>query len=202
MDRTEVQAAPAPADPVRQSPQGVGGSDVRQSPQGVGGSQSKLTSILFWVLLAAVLFRVVTTVTDKDRKESGPGLVRWQTHEEAPAAAAKAGKPVLYDFTAAWCMPCHELDKEAWNDDAIAGKVNSGFVAARVVDRQREEGKNPPAVEELHRRYNIQVFPTLLVTDASGREIGRSEGFRGRQSVARFLDESLTAPPAAAAPAR
>jgi thiol:disulfide interchange protein len=162
------------------------------------GSQSKLSPILFWVLVAAVVFRLVTTVTDKGKKEAGAGLVRWEPHERAQAAAARAGKPVLYDFTAGWCAPCHRLDKEAWGDDGIADKVNAGFVAARVVDRQREDGKNPPAVEDLQRRYKIQAFPTLIVADTSGREIARSEGFRSRDSIAKFLDESRSAPPAAA----
>ncbi|MGH9399851.1 MAG: thioredoxin family protein [Thermoanaerobaculia bacterium] len=163
------------------------------------GSQSKLSPVLFWVLLAAVLFRIVTTVTDRDKKAAGEGLVRWQQHESAAALALRAGKPILYYFTAAWCAPCHRLDKEAWGDDAIAEKVNSGFVPAQVVDRQQEDSRNSAAVSELQKRFRIQAFPTLVVADASGREIARSEGFRGRDAVARFLDQSRFAPPAAAA---
>ena len=162
------------------------------------GSQSKLSPILFWVLVAAVLFRVVTTVTDKDRKGAGEGLVHWERHESVPALAARAGKPILYDFTAAWCVPCHRLDKEAWGDDGIAGKVNSGFIPARVVDRQSEDGRNTPQIQDLQRRYGIQAFPTLVIADPSGREIARSEGFRDKDSVIRFLDESRSAPAAAA----
>jgi thiol:disulfide interchange protein len=172
------------------------GPDLR-SPQGGGGSQSKLSPILFWVLLAAVLFRVVTTVTDKDKKGAGEGLVHWQQHESAPALAARAQKPILYDFTAAWCVPCHRLDKEAWGDDRIAGKVNAGFIPARVVDRQREDGKNAPSIQELQRRYGIQAFPTLVIADPSGREIARSEGFRDKDSLIKFLDLGPAAPAAA-----
>lgn len=161
------------------------------------GSQSKLSPILFWALVAAVVFRLVTTVTDKDKKEAGAGLVRWEPHESAQAAAARAGKPVLYDFTAGWCVPCHRLDKEAWGDDGIADKVNAGFVAARVVDRQREDGKNSASIQELQKRYGIQAFPTLVIADPSGREIARSEGFRDKDSVIKFLDGSRSAPPAA-----
>jgi thioredoxin 1 len=170
-------------------------------PPIVGGSQSKLSPILFWLLLAAVLFRVVTTVTDKDKKGTGEGLVHWQQHDSAQSLAAREGKPILYDFTAAWCVPCHQLDREAWGDDAIAGKVNTGFIPARVVDRQREDGSNPKSIQELQARYNIEAFPTLVIADPSGREIARSEGFRGKDNLIKFLDEGRSASPAAATPA-
>jgi thiol:disulfide interchange protein len=161
------------------------------------GSQSKLSPILFWVLVAAVLFRVVTTVTDKDRKGAGEGLVHWEPHEGAPALAARAGKPILYDFTAAWCVPCHRLDKEAWGDDGIAGKVNAGFIPARIVDRQREDGRNSASIQDLQKRFRIQAFPTLVIADPSGREIARSEGFRDKDSIIKFLDGSRSTPAAA-----
>ena len=163
------------------------------------GSQSKLSPILFWVVVAAVVFRLVTTVTDKDKKEAGAGLVKWEPPEKAQALAARTGRHVLYDFTAAWCSPCHRLDQEAWGDDAIAEKVNGGFVAVRVVDREREDGKNSPAVSDLETRYRIQAFPTLIVADTDGREIARHEGFANRDGIAKFLDESRVARPAAAA---
>lgn len=167
---------------------------IETTPPRGGSSQSKLSPIVFWVLVAAVLFRVVTSVTDKDRKGAGEGLVHWQQHESAPALAARAGKPILYDFTAAWCVPCHHLDTEAWGDDAIAGKVDAGFIPARVVDRQREDGQNSASIQDLQRRYGIQAFPTLIIADASGREIARAEGFRGKDSLIKFLDEGRKTP--------
>jgi len=170
-------------------------ADVR--PAGVAlaprGSQSKLSSAIFFVLLAAVLFRVVTAVTDRNARpnEQGQGpprLVHWVPLEKAAPAAAASGKPTLYDFTAAWCPPCHRLDKEGWSEEELAALANQRFVPTRVMDRSREEGKNPPLVEQLQRRYNVDAFPTLVVAGADGKEISRMEGWEGRDALEKFLE--------------
>jgi len=183
MDRTE--AAPQ-------------GPDLH-SPKGGGGSQSKLSPVLFWIVLAALVFRLVTVATDRSKKDQAGGLIQWQPHETALAASGRTGKPVLYDFTAAWCAPCHRLDKEAWGDGAIATTVNQGFVPARIVDRQEEDGHNSPAIDELQKRYKVVAFPTLVIADSTGREIARSEGFQGVDAVNRFLREGRGAAGAAVA---
>lgn len=151
------------------------------------GSQSKLSPILLWILLAAVLLRIVTAVTDPGKKKT---LVSWIAADVAVTAARAESRPILYDFTAAWCAPCHVLDREGWNNREIAALVNERFVAARVVDRQREEGENTPAIAELQRRYGVEGFPTLVVASADGREIGKLTGWRGRETLATFLREA------------
>jgi len=151
------------------------------------GSQSKVSPILLWILLAAVLLRIVTAVTDSGK---GKTLVSWIAADMAATAARAGSRPILYDFTAAWCAPCHILDREGWNDREIAALVNERFVAARIVDRQKEEGKNTPAIAELQRRYGVEGFPTLVVASADGREIGKFTGWRGREALAMFLRES------------
>ena len=64
------------------------------------------------------------------------------------------------------------------------------FVAARVVDREKEEGKNTPLVDELQRRYSVRAFPTLIAADASGREVARMEGYGGRERLVQFLESA------------
>jgi thiol:disulfide interchange protein len=154
------------------------------------GPQSRLPPILLWLVLAAILFRVVTAVMDREKKDEGAGLVRWQPQKEAQAAARSAGKPVLYDFTAAWCGPCHRLDAEGWGDPEIASLVNRSYLPARVVDREREDGKNPPAIDDLERRYSVNAFPTLVVAAPDGRLIAKMQGYGGRAKLLEFLQES------------
>ncbi len=186
MDRTEA---------VRHNPEDDGGDAVRHSPKSDGGgSQSRLPRALFWVLAAAIAFRIVTGVMEKTGKDSGAGLVRWRPHETAPAAAQKAGKPILYNFTAEWCAPCHVLDREGWGDSKIAALVNESYLPVRVVDREREDGRNPAAIDELNRRYSVIAFPTLVVADADGRQIARIEGYGGRDRLVRFLEDSRGKP--------
>jgi thiol:disulfide interchange protein DsbD len=149
-------------------------------------SQSQLPPVLFWILLAAVILRVVTGVMDR---RAGVGLVRWQPREKAAALAQASGKPILYDFTAAWCAPCKLVDRD-WQDPALAEQVNSAFIPARVVDRAREEGRNPPEIAELQHRYEIDGFPTLVAAAPDGRLIAKIDGYRGKEATMRFLEEA------------
>lgn len=150
-------------------------------------SQSRLSPVLLWVLLAAVLFRIVTGVMDRGESESG--LIRWEPREKARALSQAAGRPILYDFTAAWCGPCKLLDRD-WGDAGVAEKVNASFVPARIVDRVREDGRNAPDVAEMVQRYEISGFPTLVAAAPDGTLIAKLEGYRGRAALLEFLEQA------------
>ena len=159
------------------------------------GSQSKLPPILLAIVAAAVVLRIVTGLAGREKAEEGPGLIRWMAHEKAASAARSDARPVLYDFTAAWCMPCHRLDTEGWSDPEIAALVNRSYEPARIVDREREDGKNSGPVEELQHRYAVTAFPTLIVASPDGLLIAKHEGYSGKERLRRFLEEARKQPP-------
>jgi thiol:disulfide interchange protein len=159
------------------------------------GSQSKLSVGLLLIVIAASLFRIVTAVTD--RTPGGGGLVRWTTAEGAVQMSRASGRPILYDFTAEWCGPCHVLDADGWGDAKVAALVNESFVPARVMDRVREEGKNPAWIDELQRRYEVAAFPTLVVATPDGKAVAVAQGYSGKQKLVEFLEGARQ--PAAAA---
>ncbi|MCA1732190.1 MAG: thioredoxin family protein [Acidobacteria bacterium] len=143
-------------------------------------SQRSVPLGLLAAAVAVVLIRIAVpepTVTT---------LVAWVPLARADAVASQQGKPILYDFTADWCVPCRSLDREGWANADVALIVNREFVPVRVDASARDEDLDP-AVLALKKRYRVEAFPTLVVTDAEGKELRRESGFRNRALLTRFL---------------
>ena len=66
--------------------------------------------------------------------------IQWhEWGEEAFAAAASANKPMLLDIGAVWCHWCHVMDRESYDDPAIAAIVNEHFIAVKVDRDERPD---------------------------------------------------------------
>ena len=66
--------------------------------------------------------------------------IRW--HEwgaEAFEAARRENKPMLLDIGAVWCHWCHVMDRESYDDPAIAAIVNEHFIAVKVDRDERPD---------------------------------------------------------------
>ena len=149
-------------------------------------NQRSLPIVLFVVAAALIAGRVAVTFAKPE--PAATGLVQWMDLEEGLLLARTSDKPILYDFTAEWCAPCHVLDAEVFRNPEIAAEINERFIPVRVTDRQREEGRNSPIVEDLQRRYSVRGFPTVIVAEGKGAERGRMEGFRGREEFQRLME--------------
>jgi len=82
--------------------------------------------------------------------------------------------PVLVDFYADWCGPCHMM---APTLDALAGE-RQGEVLVLKVDTERDP--------DLARRFHIQGLPTV-VAFRDGKEAGRQVGVADRATLDQLI---------------
>jgi thioredoxin 2 len=86
--------------------------------------------------------------------------------------------PVLVDFWAPWCGPCHMMAPAL---DRVADERRTQLQVGKV---------NTDEQQELGARFNIRSIPTLILF-RNGKEIGRRSGAADFGSLARWVDESL-----------
>ncbi|HZU32263.1 MAG TPA: thioredoxin domain-containing protein [Candidatus Angelobacter sp.] len=66
--------------------------------------------------------------------------IHWhEWGQEAFATAKRENKPILLDIGAVWCHWCHVMDRESYEDPAIAEIINEHFVAIKVDRDERPD---------------------------------------------------------------
>jgi len=122
---------------------------------------------------------------DESRQpESNPApqsSAQWLT--DFPAALNEArseNKQVLLDFTGSdWCPWCIKFDREVLSTSQFAAYAQSKLVLVKVdfPNSLPQSEAQRYANKQLASRYQVTGYPTLLLVDASGNELGRQGGY-------------------------
>lgn len=102
---------------------------------------------------------------------------------EVKVIQASFETPVLVDFWADWCAPCHAIAPH------IARVVNEAGGQVRLAKVEVDEGENM----KLAGRYRLRGFPTIMLFK-NGEELGRFSGSRATHWIREWLDEHLPQP--------
>ena len=130
------------------------------------------------VLVVAVSLAAVAIIARVNA--GGPDRIPWSDDLPTARRAAAAGhKAVLLDFTADWCPACQQLRRTTWSDPAVASAVAERCVAVRA---------DVDAHPDLARQYRAEYLPTLVLTDADGRELRRSIGYLSADEFRQWLN--------------
>jgi protein disulfide-isomerase len=121
----------------------------------------------------------------------------WHLNLEKALKVAKAeGKQVMIEFHGSdWCPPCKKL-----NEDVLSTAKFKAFAEGHLelVDADFPRRTELPAEqkaqnEALAERFGIRGFPTVVVLDAEGNELGRTVGFPrgGLEGFMKFLSKHV-----------
>lgn len=96
--------------------------------------------------------------------------VVWDSYSASKLEEAqRAGKKVVMDFYADWCIPCHELDRYTYTDAKVIESL-SPFVRLKVDMTQPDKSGTIDAAE----RFDIIGVPTIVFLNEQGKEISKA----------------------------
>ena len=119
--------------------------------------------------------------TEQTIVETKPGEYvagEWITDYDKALALAKESKlPVLLNFTGSdWCSWCIRLSKEVFSEKAFAEYAKANLILLKL-DFPRNLPQTPEEKqrnETLAKQYGIEGFPTIVILNPDGKEIGRT----------------------------
>lgn len=144
-----------------------------------------LSKFLF-VFFAVVIFNSCKTFSQtKKTKAPEPGIHFIEDDwNDALHKAKTQNKLVFLDIYATWCGPCKLLKQYTFTNTSVGNFFNNNFINVSV---DGEKGIGP----QLAQQYSIEGYPTLIVTDATGKPVLVTAGYLPADDLLRFANEAL-----------
>jgi thiol:disulfide interchange protein DsbD len=171
-------------------------------PPGVHGFRrfSKAAGVI--ALVAGVVFMIGALSGGRDILRPLSGLrVGEAAPESAPVAfqrvnnldelegaiRAAAGRPIMLDFYADWCVSCKEMERYTFSDVQVRARLE------RMAKLQADVTANTAEQAALLKRFNLFGPPGIIFFDRGGREIQglRVIGFQPADKFSAVLDQAL-----------
>jgi thiol:disulfide interchange protein DsbD len=116
-----------------------------------------------------------------------------RSNAELDAALRDAGRPVMVDFYADWCVSCKEMERFTFSDASVRQRLSQATLLKIDVTANTAEDR------ALLRRFGLFGPPGTLFFDARGREVvaARVIGYQPAERFLQTLDGAgLRSPPA------
>jgi len=165
---------------------GVAIGAIHASFHGPAGERARKTAAVG--LLIVGLFGGINYVLTP-KIEPGHELA-WLSDEPAAVAEARAaGRPIIVDFMADWCVPCKEFDVRVFSRPDVAREMRR-FTLLRV---DLSKGDDDPQIAAIKKKYQADTLPAVRIVTADGAILARTDELIAAD---RFREKLLTALPA------
>ena len=131
-----------------------------------------------------------TAANDVSRHEQGLDfrLVKGPDGlRDAVAEASAAGRPLMLDFYADWCVSCKEMEAFTFTDEAVRAALSNALVV------QADVTANDAADQALLKQFGLFGPPGIVFYDAQGRELpgARVVGFMPAERFADHVTRAI-----------
>ena len=105
----------------------------------------------------------------------------------AAAQLKSAGKPVILDFYADWCVSCKEMEAFTFTDPVVAAKMNEAVLL------QTDVTDNDKIDKELLRKFSLYGPPAIIFYTPEGDELSNARvvGYMNADKFGNHLDQVL-----------
>ena len=118
---------------------------------------------------------------DSDAAAGMPRFQRVRSVDELDAALRTAGRPVMLDFYADWCVSCKEMERFTFTDPAVQKKLAGALLLKADVTANNADDR------ALLKRFSLFGPPGTIFFDAGGKEI-RAARLIGYQNSRGFVE--------------
>lgn len=138
---------------------------------------------VFVVLMINNACKVSTTSKQKPTETTGIKFIEddWSS---ALKKAKTQNKLVFLDIYATWCGPCKMLKQYTFTNTSVQNFFNSNFINVSV---DGEKGVGPVLAQQ----YSIEGYPSLIITDATGKPVLVTAGYMPADELLKFAGEAL-----------
>lgn len=141
--------------------------------------KQKLTILLFALL--AVCLGMQAQTGEKGMAFEPEGTL----FKDAVAKAKQTNKLVFLDCYTSWCGPCKMMSNTVFPQEKVGAYMNPRFVNIKI-DMEKGEGV------ELTKRLQISAYPTFIIFNGDGNEIGRFLGGCDADAFIKKVEQAST----------